>query len=80
MEHASLRIQHGLAQAEGESDTKVVYLIDSEFFTDTRQEGSAVYELLDYFNTEAGRLFRWAITDDLRDALGVRDDPPARPA
>jgi uncharacterized protein (TIGR04255 family) len=75
-QNAFVRINHGLAQQEG--DSNLVYLIDADYFTDDRKEGSEVLELLGYFNAEAGKLFRWAITDTLRDALGRRDDVAAR--
>jgi uncharacterized protein (TIGR04255 family) len=69
---AMVHINHGLAQKDDNQDR--VYLIDADYFTDHRREAGEINELLGYFNTEAGRLFRWAITDTLRDALGRRDD------
>jgi uncharacterized protein (TIGR04255 family) len=67
----AVRVQHGLATAEGES--KVVYLLDADYFTNTRQEGAAVLDILDHFRREAGNLFRWAISPLLDDALGRRE-------
>ncbi len=46
------------------------FLIDADFFTKERSAGDDVLNALDSFNRSAGRLFRWAITDRLRDALG----------
>jgi uncharacterized protein (TIGR04255 family) len=69
---AMARIMYGTAQRE--PDNQVVYLVDADYFTNERKQGGEVLELLDYFNKEAGQLFRWAITDRLRDALGRRDD------
>jgi uncharacterized protein (TIGR04255 family) len=69
---AFVHINHGLAQREN-SDHRV-YLIDADYFTERQIQGGEVREQLEYFNAEAGRLFRWAITDTLRDALGRRDD------
>jgi uncharacterized protein (TIGR04255 family) len=70
-EDATVHINHGLAQRE-DSDERV-YLIDADYFTNRQREAGEINELLGYFNKEAGRLFRWAITDTLRSALGKRD-------
>jgi uncharacterized protein (TIGR04255 family) len=66
-----VRINHGLATDESTND--VVYLIDADFYTDKRCDGGDIDDVLGYFNSEAGNLFRWAITSELHDALGRRD-------
>jgi len=64
---AMVRVQHGTGQKE---DTKEIgYLIDSDFFTDSPMETKDVATTLELFNQEAGRLFRWCITDELQQAL-----------
>lgn len=64
----SVRIRHGL-QPDAETD-EVCYMIDADFFTEKRLEGQNVREALSEFNREAGRLFRWSITQRLHDAMG----------
>ncbi len=64
----SVRLQHGLVQSEGSEEQ--VYLFDADFFTEERISGDELPGTLDLFNRQAGHLFRWAITDRLRDALG----------
>lgn len=49
------------------------FVIDADFFVEQRKDGDAASSALDTFNVEAGRLFRWAIKQPLRDALGRRD-------
>jgi uncharacterized protein (TIGR04255 family) len=67
-----VHINHGLAQ-KGDGDDERVYLIDADYFTNRQRDSGEINGLLGYFRQEAGRLFRWAITDTLRDALGRRD-------
>lgn len=62
----SVRVQHGLVQSNDEQ----VYLIDSDFFSETHTTGDDALRRLDIFNGQAGNLFRWAIQQRLRDALG----------
>lgn len=74
VEDGSVTLRHGLADLErenGESDD--VYVIDADFFTTSKSEGNDVLDILDQFNRLAGNLFRWAITDTLRDALDPMD-------
>jgi uncharacterized protein (TIGR04255 family) len=66
-----VRVNHGLATDEQSSD--VVYLIDADFYTEERCNGAEIDDILGYFNSEAGNLFRWAITTELHDALGRRN-------
>jgi uncharacterized protein (TIGR04255 family) len=67
--NGQVRIRHGLVKrpvAGGE----VVYSIDSDFFKEGNTERRNVIELLNIFNKDAGRLFRWCISDNLRRRLG----------
>lgn len=68
---SKVRVNHGLATDETNRD--IVYLIDADFYTETRCDGGEIDDILAYFNAEAGNLFRWAITADLHDALGRRN-------
>jgi len=58
-----------LRQGLGMVDDRLAYLIDADFFTTTKQEAPNVPGILDIFNRLNGNLFRWAIRDELRDAL-----------
>lgn len=64
-----LRVRHGLAASNGK---RLVYVIDSDFFTEERSEPNNAFQILDQFNRLAARFFRWAITPTLRDAMGPR--------
>lgn len=67
---AAVTLRHGLAEFEEENgENTEVYLIDADFFTTSKAEGNDVVEILDTFNRVAGNLFRWAISDQLREAL-----------
>lgn len=68
MENGYVRIKHGLATAQQSSEQ--VYLIDSDFYTTRRSDNNAALHDLDTFNRWGGYLFRWATTNELRDALG----------
>ena len=61
-------LQHGLASREGEDPS--VYLIDADFYLQNRCESDDAFNIADKFNKWAGHLFRWAITDVLREELG----------
>ncbi|NOY25531.1 MAG: TIGR04255 family protein [Oligoflexia bacterium] len=68
-----VRIQHGLGEDPGTKD--IVYVIDSDFFDDSEHRSlEGALELLGEYNVRAGRLFRWATSDELKTALGVRGD------
>ena len=68
---ALLRLRHGLIP---DKDTQEIsYVIDSDLYLAERSEIERVYEVLDQFNRILGNLFRWAIRDPLRRALGPRD-------
>ena len=65
-------IEHGLAT--GEQEGQLVYLIDSDFFTNKRCESHGALQSLDRFNKWGGHLFRWATQGKLRTALRPRTD------
>ena len=60
-------LRHGLAKTR--TDGEQAYLIDADFHTNRRSGPNDVFEDLDRFNKWGGRLFRWATTGQLRDAL-----------
>jgi uncharacterized protein (TIGR04255 family) len=64
---AAVRLFHGFAQLQG-SDERC-YLIDSDFFRERETERTHVRAILDRFNREAGKLFRWAIAEPLDRAM-----------
>jgi uncharacterized protein (TIGR04255 family) len=70
VEGGVVRIMHGLAKAT--DDARDLYVIDADYYIDTRQEGGEVLVILDHFREEAGNLFRWAISPVLDAALGRR--------
>lgn len=63
-----VRVQHGLAQDRNTGEP--CYVIDSDFFTEGQTETNDVINILDQCNQQAGRLFRWCITDRLHHAMG----------
>jgi uncharacterized protein (TIGR04255 family) len=65
-----LRVRHGLAKSK--SSGEICYVIDSDFFTEERTDTTNAIEILDHFNQQAGRLFRWCIQDRLHEAMGPR--------
>jgi uncharacterized protein (TIGR04255 family) len=65
-----VRIIHGLGQMTGSDES--CYIIDSDFFVDDRTEASSALDTLDRFNKQAGRLFRWCITERLHAAMGPK--------
>lgn len=64
---AKVSVHHGLAGIEGSSETG--YIIDSDFYTEQRMETTDADTILDAFNREARRFFRWCITDRLHGAM-----------
>jgi len=63
-----VRILHGLIREAG--DTAFSYSIDSDFACEERTELNDAFGLLDGYNREAGRLFRWFTTPALHERLG----------
>jgi uncharacterized protein (TIGR04255 family) len=65
---ASVRLYHGFARVQDSSEN--CYLIDADFFREVETERVDAEAILDRFNREAGKLFRWAIADPLHEAMG----------
>jgi uncharacterized protein (TIGR04255 family) len=70
-----VNLRHGLVQTT--KNTEVCYLIDNDFFTDKQTRPADVYNKLDYFNQQSGRLFRWCITGVLHAAMDPELVPPS---
>jgi uncharacterized protein (TIGR04255 family) len=68
-ESSRVVIRHGLVQLREGDKVEDCYLIDSDFFIDQKMEISDASEILDVFHKQAGRLFRWCISDRLHDAM-----------
>jgi uncharacterized protein (TIGR04255 family) len=65
-----VRIRHGLAP--NAETGELCYVIDADHFTEERTEVGDALEALDEFNRQAGKAFRWCISDQLHEALGPR--------
>lgn len=65
--HSQVRLRHGLGKQE--DNDQVVYLIDSDFFTDERVALDDISSVLEQFNGYSRNLFHWCITGKLRDAM-----------
>jgi uncharacterized protein (TIGR04255 family) len=63
-----VNLRHGTARQQGVDEES--YLIDNDFFTEERMEVANAIDRLDIFNGEAGRLFRWCISDRLHESMG----------
>lgn len=66
-EQLKLGLRHGTARKQGSDE--VAYLIDTDFYSETKTGVKDVLNRLDLFNRLAGRLFRWCITDQLHTAM-----------
>jgi len=66
-ERGYINLRHGLVQVAGSDE--ICYLIDNDFFIDQQTRPKDVYDKLDFFNQQSGRLFRWCITDVLDKAM-----------
>lgn len=62
-----VRIHHGLGRDN--RDEEIVYLVDSDFFTEKRVPIEELSNLLDVFNRYGRNLFRWCIKDKLHEAM-----------
>jgi uncharacterized protein (TIGR04255 family) len=71
---SQVRLLHGLAFFEDSGEQN--YAIDSDFFTDQNTEPQSAANTLNPFNVQAGRLFRWCITNTLHEAMGPRPIGP----
>jgi uncharacterized protein (TIGR04255 family) len=68
-------IQHGLVMfkpTDEPSEVEICYLIDSDISITARKEVTDAIQILDAFNKESRRLFRWCITDRLHRAMEPR--------
>jgi len=68
--NGQIALTHGLITKNG-SD-KECYLIDADFSVERKEGVNEPFEILDKFHWLAGRLFRWAITERLHNAMGPR--------
>lgn len=66
-----LELVHGLHEL---SSGRRVYVMDAFLSEDRESEFSEAIERLAAYHDRGGELFRWAITDTLRDELGERND------
>ncbi len=65
----SVRIRHGIGQNSDNETDEECYVIDSDFFTDEKTRTDDAANILDNFNRQSGRLFRWCIEERLHDAM-----------
>ena len=68
IEGTQLTLRYGLAPDSNQFPLNS-YTIDTDIFTEQKVVPNDCFDLLDRFNGVAGNIFRWAITDTLRDAL-----------
>lgn len=68
IENAQMTLQYGLQAPTNESPSS--YFIDADIAIEQRTELNDAFPLLNQFNRAAGNIFRWAISDTLRDAMG----------
>ena len=68
IENAQVTLQYGL-QTQTEK-TQSLYFIDTDIAIEQRTGLDDAFSLLDQFNRAAGNIFRWAISDTLRNAMG----------
>jgi uncharacterized protein (TIGR04255 family) len=62
-----VRINYGIVQIAG--STENCFLIDGDYYTEERTTHDAVSRILNYFNKQSGRLFRWCIEPRLHEAM-----------
>ena len=62
---ALVAIRYGLM-----TDSADEFVVDADFFTEKEKTTNEFRQILASFNSEAGNLFRWAISAPIRDALG----------
>ena len=63
-----LRVNHGLVNVRETNER--CYLIDNDFFMESKTEIGDALNKLETLHGEAGKLFRWWITDTLHQAMG----------
>lgn len=64
---AKVTIQHGAAKVQDTQEE--CYYIDADFFTNRKTAIDEGNNVLDFFNGQSGKLFRWFITDRLHRAM-----------
>jgi uncharacterized protein (TIGR04255 family) len=64
---SKVNIQHGTARAK--ENNEECYFVDTDFFTEQRTERTDAFDILNYFNGQSGRLFRWCISERLHRAM-----------
>ena len=65
---AKVTLRHGFLK----TDDGETYVIDADFFTEERSSPDEVSSILSRFNKISGDLFRWAISEELHNALGPK--------
>lgn len=67
---SNVRVAHGLVKSP--ESKELCYIIDADFSVTEKEGINEPFDILDKFNRLAGRLFRWAITDELHNAMWPR--------
>jgi uncharacterized protein (TIGR04255 family) len=65
--HSQVRMWYGFAQVPDSKE--ICFVVDSDFFKDDKTEKDNALTILDNYHQQAGRLFRWCITDTLHAAM-----------
>ncbi|OFV96269.1 MAG: hypothetical protein A3F68_09620 [Acidobacteria bacterium RIFCSPLOWO2_12_FULL_54_10] len=65
--NSKVHVNYGIARTVDKNEE--CFLIDSDFYSEERTEQNAVDGILNYFNRQSGRLFRWCIEDRLHTAM-----------
>jgi len=65
-----LALQYGWVV--GQKPAGPCFVVDADFYDERAVPLSTTLRLLDEWNGEAGRMFRWVVQDALRDALGPK--------
>jgi len=68
--NGQIALNHGLIIPNGTDEE--CYLIDADFSVERKEGVNEPFEILDKFHWLAGRLFRWAITERLHNAMEPR--------
>ena len=63
-----LRVSHGLVNLQGTDEQ--CYLIDNDFFVEGKIDSGDALNRLDGFHKDAGRFFRWWVSDKLQKVMG----------
>lgn len=69
-------LRYGLGLAQGASELS--FIIDGDYYSEENTEPGNVYNKLDFFNQQSGRLFRWCISDTLHTAMGPEPVEPSQ--